>query len=90
MTTIRFRPPHTTLQDNINHQVVLDEKKETFDNFVLWLFHSPEFVVTKSKACFRLRPLADGAGNVEELLRMAHKYEIPTLARDISVATIEQ
>jgi hypothetical protein len=31
----------------VNYQVVLDEKPETFDTFVLWLHHSPDFEVTK-------------------------------------------
>ena len=38
----------------VNYQVVLDEKPETFDTFVLWLHHSPDFEVTKGNppACF--------------------------------------
>jgi hypothetical protein len=80
---------HKVVQESVNYQVVLDEKPETFNNFVLWIFHSPEFVVARGKACFS-RPLADGGGNVEDLLRMAQKYEIPTLTRDICVPTINQ
>jgi len=69
----------------VNFQVVLDEKTETFNDFVLWLFHSPDFVVTEGRIW--LRPLADVADNVEALLRLAHKYEIPTLSRDVAVPT---
>jgi hypothetical protein len=40
------------VQERVNYQVVLDEKPETFNLFVLWIFHSPEFVVTGGEACF--------------------------------------
>jgi len=31
-----------------HYQVVLDEKTETFDTFIHWVFHSLHFKVTKS------------------------------------------
>src|SRR5271168_3945410 len=66
----------------VNYQVVLDEKPETFDTFALWLHHSPDFEVTKGNppACF-----TDVSDNVEELLKLSHKYEIPALAKDVTV-----
>jgi len=30
-------------------EVILDETPEIFESFVLWLFHNPQFVVTKGK-----------------------------------------
>lgn len=41
--------PPKTVEEGVNYQVVLDEKTETFNDFVLWLFHSPEFVVTAGR-----------------------------------------
>jgi len=52
---------------------------------VSWLFHDPDFEITKG--VFPVTTDDDDVDNIALLLQMAHKYEIPAMAKDIGVPT---
>jgi hypothetical protein len=64
--------------------VILDESSEELDLLLKWLFHRADFVIdnglvfinTSTDVCIE---------NVEILLKMYDKYDIPMLAKDICV-----
>lgn len=65
-------------------QIILDETPEQVDLLVSWLFHDPDFEITK-RICHLTCTCVDEAENIGLLLQMAHKYEIPAMAKDICV-----
>jgi len=67
--------------------VVLDESPENFDLFVSWLFHRPDFTVTAGHSIILNMELTL-SDNVETLLELSQKYDVPKLGQDIGVFSL--